>query len=112
MDLKTRSVRFVSSLYTTDNLGLVKRVLNIGLRFGGWLYDVIPNTSEEGLTRFWSYVFPSRGTSHKETDDFSYDEVEPAGFEKKSSKNEDDNFIDNFTNQAMSLHNLINPRGV
>lgn len=105
LDLKMRSVRFVSSLYTTDNLTLVKRFLNVGLRFGGWLYEIIPNTSEEGLSRFWSSIFPV--PKSEDSNDFTYDPTNPTGFESADSRSLEN---ENFAEQAMSLASLINSR--
>lgn len=109
MDLKMRSVKFVSSLYTNDNLSLVKKFLNIGLRFGGWLYEVLPNTTDEGLTRFWSVLFPVGHQEDKDNDDFAYDEVDPAEDKRSVVFDADtENFVNSFADQTMDLHTLIN----
>lgn len=106
-----RTIRFVSSLYTTDNLTLVKRFLNVGLRFGGWLYDIVPNTTEEGLSRFWASIFPAGQKEDVDDNDFVYDPIEPSNFETADVRSiDDDNFVNSFANQAMDLHSLINTR--
>lgn len=110
LDLKMRSVKFVSSLYTDDNLVLLKRFLNVGLRFGRWVHEIIPNTTEEGLSRLWSSIFPT--SKSQSNSDFIYDPIEPTGFESDADSRslDNENFVNNIASQAMSLHSLINAR--
>ncbi|KAG5885671.1 hypothetical protein JTB14_001953 [Gonioctena quinquepunctata] len=55
-DLKVRSIKFIASLYTTENLTLLKTYLNIFLRFCAWLRDIIP--SSISTNSFFSNLFP------------------------------------------------------
>ncbi|VEN61642.1 unnamed protein product [Callosobruchus maculatus] len=112
MEIKVRSVRFLSSLYTDDNLTLLKKFLNVGLRFGGWLYETIPNNTDEGSSRFLGFLFPER--SFKESGN---------NYEKDQTYEDEDNEDMNFENglkrnivqqayppppQVSNLNNLIN----
>lgn len=70
--------------------------------------NVIPTTTEEGLSRFWASLTSTGPREDKENSDFTYDEVESTGFEKADARNDEENFISNLSNQAMDLHTLIN----
>lgn len=93
--------------------------MNVGLRFGNWLYAVIPDSATEG--NFLSSLFPqvnldNRGKNDTQSKDFQI-ASSSSNFEEFSvdSPHEGhDNVADNeidYYNEVMNLDRLIKGRG-
>ncbi|KAJ8956116.1 hypothetical protein NQ318_016570 [Aromia moschata] len=128
-DVKVRLSRFLMSLYTTDNLVLLKKLMNIGLRFGTWMYRVIPNSTEEAQQTLLSLLFPhiDQGGNHQNFPDevpqddskeessedvygtIATTETTTPGLDTRYNRASERNkyIIDNYIDQARRLNDLI-----
>ncbi|XP_072381684.1 uncharacterized protein [Diabrotica undecimpunctata] len=108
-DLKMRTIRFLASLYTDDNLQLLKKYMNIGLRFGTWLYGIIPESTAEGGSRLLSLIFPSESEPTETTTTTAAPTTELFTFQASARENEVD--LDQDTkDRLITLEKLINSR--
>ncbi|CAH1107922.1 unnamed protein product [Psylliodes chrysocephalus] len=119
-DLKMRTIRFLVSLYTDENLHLFKRYINISQSFIGWLANVIPDSTHEATFRFLTYLFPQEDQSDHEKPhpepampslihSMSLGDY-PSGRENRLEEDQKVADVSPFADQVLSLNNLINAR--
>ncbi|XP_028141996.1 uncharacterized protein LOC114335910 [Diabrotica virgifera virgifera] len=110
-DLKMRTIRFLASLYTDDNLQLLKKYMNIGLRFGTWLYGIIPESTAEGGSRLLSLIFPSESQPEEPTTTVASTTEDTLFTYQAASARENEIDLDqDMKDRLLTLDRLINSR--
>ncbi|XP_074041753.1 uncharacterized protein [Leptinotarsa decemlineata] len=116
LDLKVRSVRFIASLYTNENLTLLKNFMNLALRIGHWLYDIIPNSTGGGAQTFLSFLFPELNQSREDAENnndghsLTSDSTDDSSDLNEIDDTNENLYRDRYGKQMLNLETLINAR--
>lgn len=57
-DVKVRFIKFLRSLYTPDNIELVRRSLDLAVRFGSWILQILPSGDSPASSILINLLFP------------------------------------------------------